>query len=590
MKKIIIAAVYTLSLLVAAGAWAAELPYKKYERDDRASEVKLFELALSRDVWKFAVFTIGHEGIYSIPVADVRIKGRTVRCGEQIKIDSGGVEFPGYFISAKDIRRIESENETGIGITRLTYYAADTAQSQTSRRRRSADRVNFGLPVSVDNEQFVRGSIISYFGDITVDGEVNGSVVAVNGNILIGDSAVVRGDVVSVYGTVKLTKGSTVYGVVMASGEKVTSRRQWSRRWSKAENGFSLAGSFDYNRVDGATPMVGVQYDHIDSLLPSFRALAGYAFASKRWRYNLELTQTAVRGKYPLQFGGKVFRLLKSDDDKLIGDPENGVFALCFNEDWKDFYEAEGAYGFVRINYRHLHSFEIGYLAEEQRWLNGHPRLWSVFGTKEFRDNFSSVPYATLSAHRDDFDSENVVTSLQLKYTLDTRDDEKQPTRGWYGYAAYEYSPQRWKGDFDFKRFEASLRRYQPLGRYLSIDLKGAYGYEEGSRIPLNRYFYLGGLGTIHGYRHKEFRGTEYLLLSGDYLIDIPHSDFRPFIQFDGGKIAPEGLRLSGHGSWYSSIALGVDFQKSIRLFFAKRLDKSGEDPVFYARFTALAF
>jgi len=590
MKKIMTIATCAISMLVAANVLAAELPYKKYERDDRASEIKLFELTLSRDVWKFAVFTVGHEVIYNIPVADAKIKAKTVRCGEQIKIDSGGVEFPGYFIPAKDIRRIESESDANAGITHLTYYAADSTQGQATRKRRSADRLNFGWPMVIDNDQFIRGSVISFFGDINVDGEVNGSVIAVNGNILIGDSAVVRGDVVSVYGAVKLAKGGSVYGVVMASGEKVTARRQWARRWKKAENGFSLAGTFSYNRVDGASLMAGVQYDHIDSILPSFRALGGYAFASKRWRYNLELTQTVVRGKYPVQIGGEAYRLLKSDDDKVIGETENAIFALFFNEDWKDYYEAEGAYGFARVNILRVHTFEVGYLAEQQRWLNGHPLLWSLFGTKDFRDNFSSVPYATLMTHRVDFDSENVVTSLQLKYTLDSRDDEKHPKRGWLGFATYEYSPQRWKGDFDFKRLEARLGRYQPLGRYLSIHLTGAYGYEEGSRIPLNRYFYLGGLGTIHGYRHKEFMGTEYLLLSGDYMIDIPHSDFRPFIQFDGGKIAPEGNRLSGGGSWYSSIGFGVDFQKSIRLFVAKRLDKSGKDPVFYARFMASAF
>lgn len=590
MKKMVCGMAVVISLLMVVTISGADMPHKKYEREDRTAEAKLFELVLSKDTWKFAVFTTGHEGIYTFPLAEVKLKGKTVFCGDQVKIDSGGVEFPSYFIAAHDIRRIAAETDTQTGITRLTYYATDSTQGAKSFKRRAVDQVVFGRPAHIDDDQFVRGSVLSFFGDITVDGEVNGSVVAVNGNILIGDSAVVRGDVVSVYGTVKLSKGGSVYGVILASSEKVTARRQWAARWKKAESGFSLAGSFVYNRVDGAAPMIGVQYDHIDSILPSFKALGGYAFASKRWRYNLELTQTLVRGRFPVQLGGSAYRLLKSDDDKLIGETENSIFAFFFNEDWKDYYEAEGAYGFARVNFFRFHTFEIGYLAEEERWLNGHPLLWSLFGAREFRDNFSSVPYSVLTVHRDDFDSENVVTSLQLRYTLDTRDDEKHPSRGWLGFASYEYSPQRWKGDFDFRRFEAELSRYQPLGRYLSTHLTGAYGYEEGSRIPLNRYFYLGGLGTIHGYRHKEFMGTEYLLLSGDYMIDIPHSDFSPFIQFDGGKIAPEGSRLSSDGTWYSSIGIGVDFQKSVRLFIAKRLDRSGEDPVFYARFTASAF
>jgi hemolysin activation/secretion protein len=100
--------------------------------------------------------------------------------------------------------------------------------------------------------------------------------------------------------------------------------------------------------------------------------------------------------------------------------------------------------------------------------------------------------------------------------------------------------------------------------------------------------FYLGGLGSIHGYRHKEFIGTEYVQVSGEYSFRIPHSEIAPFLMYDGGKMM--GDRLIGDDCWYSSIGVGVDIDRSFRLFMAKRLDIGEQDPVFYARFSAAVF
>jgi outer membrane protein assembly factor BamA len=299
---------------------------------------------------------------------------------------------------------------------------------------------------------------------------------------------------------------------------------------------------------------------------------------------DLGVTQTVLRGPAPVQIGGRVYRLLKSDDDKIIGDTENSIFALLVNEDWKDYYEAEGAYGFLTFTPIRWGTLEVGYLAENQKWLDSHPKLWSLFGDKEFRGNFSSVPYPQLMAARADFDDKQV-TSLNLKATVDTRDDEKAPHRGWLGWLAYEYSPGDWKGDFDFSRLEGQVWRFQPLTRYLSLHLLGAYGRVEGDYIPLNRRFFLGGLGTVHGYRHKAYLGNEYFLLSGEYRFRVPHTETVPFIQFDGGKIGAD--RLSGGDPWYSSIGIGIAFEPSFKIFVSKRLDRSDADPIIYARWSS---
>ena len=128
------------------------------------------------------------------------------------------------------------------------------------------------------------------------------------------------------------------------------------------------------------------------------------------------------------------------------------------------------------------------------------------------------------------------------------------------------------------------MNRYQPLCRHFSISLFGAYGRISGSNIPLNRKFFIGGLGTLHGYGHKESMGREYVLFGTEYKFPIGRSDFVPFIRHDFGRIAL--VRLSSFHSWQNSISIGMALKQGLKMFISYRLDGSDEDPRFYARFS----
>jgi hypothetical protein len=568
-------------LVLCWGPANAEEQYKKYSRP--SDEKVLVELIVNPEEWVFSVFTDDHEDVYSFDISEVRQGEDYISCGEDVELSDAGLSFPGLVISADEIKRIDVEHGVSLSETIISFISGEKKESARYKRKKS-DRITFFGEVIVERDDFVRGSVVSFFGDIDVYGEVNEDVVAVFGDVFVGEEAVVRGDVISVSGKVELADKASVYGEIKSSKGRSSTRRHRARRWKDYQSTVNFTGAAYYNRVDGALIMAGAEYEHADSIIPSFETIAGYAFGSDRWRYKLSLKQTVLRGQVPVHIGGRLFRLLKSDDDKIISEAENSLFALLVNEDWKDYYEAEGGYGFARVNVLGWNEFEVGYLSEKQRWMDSNRNLWSLFGRKDFRGNYSSVPYDTLRARKSVFDDKQI-TSLNLRYTIDTRDDEKHPRRGWYGFASYEYSPERWKGDFDFKRFEARLKRFQPLGRHISLDLTVAYGYAEGDYLPLSRLFYLGGLGTIHGYRHKELIGTEYGMVSGEYRFRIPDSELAPFVHYDGGKIM--GSRMSGEDDWNSSIGFGVDFDRSIRMFISKRLDRDESDPIFYARFSA---
>lgn len=573
-----------LTLLVAAPAMAAD--YKSYSREEKILS-PVVVLTAEKDEWIFESYENSEITTYVVEIPYISKTGASLTCGDDVMIDSAGITFPDRVIAFEDIGSIGVDFGASANDVVLSFYPKDESKRKTSFRRRMSDKISVDNEIIVTGNTFIRGSVIALYGDVIINGEVNGDVVALLGDIQVNADAVIRGDAISADGSVRLNKDASVYGVVQSGSGKQSSRRSRARRWKHRSSDIELYGVPNYNRVDGLFVNIGAKYEHRDSLLPSFHASLGYAFASEQWRYDVGLSQTLLRGRIPIEIGGHVFRELKSDDDRIIDNQENMIFALIVNEDWKDYYEAEGAYGFIRSRPLRWHEIEIGYLAEEYDWYDAHPKLWSLFGAKDFRGNFSSVPYGILTEKKPDL-IDKKLTSLNIQYTVNTLENAEKRHSGWFGRASYEFSPERWNGDFDFTRIEGRLKRFQRLNRYQSLSFTASYGYVRGDYIPLNRYFFLGGLGTLHGYRHKEFMGREYLLAGAEYRFRIPRTGIAPFLHWDGGRISAD--RLGSEDGWLSSISLGVDVENYFRLFVSQRLDRDDEDPVIYARFTAKLF
>lgn len=554
--------------------------YKKFER--KSNDINLMSLSVDREMWHFSLYLPDAETIYSIPADEVKQKKDKIQVGDDITLDASGMYFPDAEIRSDDIDEIRinigPDDESAV----LNFI--QKKDKRTPRARRKMDRLSLWEAATITTDDFVRGSVVSFYGDIAIDGEVNRDVVAIFGDIKIGGDAVVRGDIIAINGTVKLDPESSVYGEIITGEGHKSSRRDRARRWKdRVVDEFSIDGHGAYNRIDGLFLMAGLNYNSSDSIVPSFYVHGGYAFASERWRYDVGLTQILIKGSVPVQVGGSFYRLLKSDDDKFISENENSLFALLVNEDWKDYYEAEGAYGFVRVGFMKFNSFEIGYRSEDQNWLPAHRNLWSLFGSRLFRENFAWLP----ADEREDiiaadFDDKQV-NSLNLKLQIDTRDDDDNPGSGWYGQARYEYAPEDFNGDFDFKRAEVLMKRYQPINRYNSLILRGAYGRVSGNSIPANKFFTLGGLSTLHGYKHKEFAGNEYFMLGAEYRYRIPRTDISPFLLYEVGKIGQE--ELNENDEWLHALGVGVAFNHNFKIFLAQRLDRDEKKPAVYIRF-----
>lgn len=86
-------------------------------------------------------------------------------------------------------------------------------------RSTSGDIVRLGSNVTVERDQFVDGDVVSFGGDIEINGHVKGNVSAMGGDLTLSSSARVDGDVVCVGGTLREEHGSRV------GGQRVTAPR-----------------------------------------------------------------------------------------------------------------------------------------------------------------------------------------------------------------------------------------------------------------------------------------------------------------------------------------------------------------------------
>jgi len=113
---------------------------------------------------------------------------------------SQGFFTPDGLVSTNEIGKVKMDtNRTG----KVEIYFVKKSKS-ASKFVRSRSKNKFGLNknITIESDEFIRGSAVSFWSDINIDGEVNKDVIAIFGNINISDKAIIRGDVLAINGEV----------------------------------------------------------------------------------------------------------------------------------------------------------------------------------------------------------------------------------------------------------------------------------------------------------------------------------------------------------------------------------------------------
>jgi hypothetical protein len=89
---------------------------------------------------------------------------------------------------------------------------ATAGEDSAGLTHKAGDIVRMGDPIVVEEDVVVSGDIVALGSDATILGTVKGDVVAVGGNIVMGENASVVGDAVTIGGRITKAEGAKVYG------------------------------------------------------------------------------------------------------------------------------------------------------------------------------------------------------------------------------------------------------------------------------------------------------------------------------------------------------------------------------------------
>ncbi len=556
---------------------AQAINYKNYKRI--RNQVELFDITVEKENIKITVANEKEKKYETINKNDISKNDGIITFGKFLKFKHNSIDINGHTVNYEDISEIVTYGDKDR--FSLTFYRNKKERDKPSRFRKG-NLFEHDKNIIIEENDFIRGFIFSVNGNIEIYGETNEDVISLFGNIFIGPKGVVRGNVITLNTQIDITDDASIYGEIY-SGKK---QRSLGKHYFYRDNDdFSLTTNFNYNKVDGFSFLVGVKYNDTDSLLPTLWAKTGYAFASERSRFFIGLEQTLYRAS-PLSIGGEIYRRLASNDDWLLHDNENLVFALMAAEDFKDYYEAEGGTAFIKFKPIEQVSIEARYRFEKTNWLNSHPKLWAIFGSsKDFDANFGTAPETYRSNSITEIDTTNNGT-LTLRLNFDNTDKEKPyKYSGFYFNSVYEKSHPDLNSDFHYTRHQTTLTRFQRLNKRILVKLSGTYGASDGY-LPMYKKFYLGGLGTLRGYSHKEFIGNKFWMTNIEYLFNFPRSDFGLSLFWDAGQIT-QNENFSDDDEVKHNIGVGLLFDYDFRVNIATRLDGAENNKVkTYVRFS----
>ncbi|HET9887758.1 MAG TPA: BamA/TamA family outer membrane protein, partial [bacterium] len=341
-----------------------------------------------------------------------------------------------------------------------------------------------------------------------------------------------------------------------------------------------LTGTYD--RVNAVALLGNVTYDNPTELHPRLDFGLGYSFGRDRVLYEVGVVQPFFSGGV-CDVGASFYRSNATSDRERVGDVENTLATLFFREDWRDYYEAEGFAATGGWNVTKQQRFGVRYRMEDHQAVSK-TTDWGLFrADKDMRENPAM--------------DEGQMRALALTYDIDTRNEERNPTRGNRVRAMYEWAGEEFGGDFQYRKAVLDLRRYQEISTGYYADFRVAGGHlthgerwletgaggfttgvakEEGwSAYPLQERFYLGGVGTMRATNFKSLEGDRMLLANVELRVEV----VRHFQAAVFADIGDAWASQSADPDIHTDAGIGFqDSESTFRVNVATKMDRDSDD------------
>lgn len=505
------------------------------------------------------------------------------------------------------IDKIEHELMWQIGSDAHIEAEVDTTKMHiTFDSRRGA--IHFTGDVVIDQRDRIEGNVVVRNGTITILGQIVGDLLVLNGDAIVEEGGKITGDVTSVNGRVHL-KGGEIAGKIEEQ-QDVDVDVVYKERRPAQRIPYRLSNQFQedltvrdidlspfwlgFNRVEGFSINAGSRKNLYwdGSMAVSLYGQIGYAFKAHRWRGLLGGTRQYALGDDGLiEVGGEVYSLTDTNDEWIIGRSENDLAAFFFHRDYRDYYDREG-FSLYTGHYFNAQQFSthirIQYLNEIHSSMSNKTDWALLVRNRSFRLN-PPVDEGRLNA---------------IRVALNVSSVKPTPRRlnGWTMLASMEYSSPSLNSDMDYSQYILDVRRYHPISRYDSFNVRFRAGSSEGE-LPVQRVYELGGIGTLPAYPHKMFFGNRMLLVNAEYIVRgdvLSQLTFLPRGMFGGltllffidtgwtGQAAHSGSLFQGFDDFSlnklnTSIGFGIGSRDGhTRLGFAWRTDRASSAVVFF--------
>ncbi|HEX6588984.1 MAG TPA: BamA/TamA family outer membrane protein [Longimicrobiales bacterium] len=371
----------------------------------------------------------------------------------------------------------------------------------------------------------LRGNVAIIDGPLVLEGTIVGSVLVVNGSVLLGPAARVTGDVIVVGGDIEGADQARIDGEQIVYREALRYRRigemivpdepdpiaglRAGRRFGIARTSFAVALRGAYNRVEGLPIAFGPQIAFgrsnptiVDGTL-IYRTAGGFTLEEDQIGY-IGRVEQFVGGHGRWRVGGTLHSEVLPIESNGLSDTEASLATFVLHRDYRDYYEREGWSAYLRWSGSAVADATLEYRDEKH-----HTRLeqspWTIFDNG---DPFRPQPIV----------GEGSLRSLTLRFTHDSRNDAREPSSGWLVRMESEQGlggemsiplpdgATTFGVDERFTALSVDARRYLRVGPLTRIALGGrASGSVDGGPLPPQRQAVLGGEGSLPGFSAFEF-------------------------------------------------------------------------------------
>ncbi|HXQ27980.1 MAG TPA: BamA/TamA family outer membrane protein [Gemmatimonadales bacterium] len=373
-------------------------------------------------------------------------------------------------------------------------------------------------------------------GAITLAGRITGTLLVINGDATLEETAEVTGDVIVIGGTFARAPGARVGGRVAVYREPLSYRTDGDlialtqnpkalfpflgahKTWegTEARSTLTVATAGTFNRVEGLPIVFGPQSEWQFASGPRLRVdILGLARSvgsvggepgDLGYLVNVDLRSTPRDAPaFGVRLGAS--SVVAPIEDWGLHDAEVGWAAFLFQRDYRDYYFTRGGQGGLYVQ-----PVAPLTLSLDVR------RDWET--SVDTRDPWSVIRYSGAWRLNPPIDAGHY-TTLRATVTFDTRNDPDQPTVGWL---LTTHVDNGWSGDvtpqllpvgvrapiptdgsYEFTRFMLDVRRYTRISPTGRVNLRlFASGWLGGDPLPLQQRLSLGGADPLPGYGFRE--------------------------------------------------------------------------------------